>query len=44
MSFATGIGSIPGRGLHDEALRAVLGELPDLPHLPEVPARGVTAG
>jgi hypothetical protein len=27
-----------------EAVRLVLGELPDLPHLPELPARGVHAG
>jgi methionine synthase II (cobalamin-independent) len=26
-----------------EAVRVVLGELPDLPHLPELPARGATA-
>ena len=36
---ATGIGSLPGTDI-DEALRIVLGELPDLPHLPELPARG----
>lgn len=36
---ATGVGSLPGEDLH-EALRVVLGELPDLPHLPELPARG----
>jgi methionine synthase II (cobalamin-independent) len=41
--IATGIGSYPGEDF-DEALRTVLGELPDLPHLPELPARGVTAG
>ena len=28
---------------YDEAVRVVLGELPDLPHLPEVPGRGATA-
>ena len=28
---------------YDEALRLVLGELPDLPHLPEVPGRGAAA-
>jgi hypothetical protein len=39
---ATGIGSLPGTDI-DEALRVVLGELPDLPHLPELPARGVGA-
>ena len=36
---ATGIGSLPGTDI-DEALRIVTGELPDLPHLPELPARG----
>lgn len=36
---ATGIGSYPGRDAA-EALRVVLGELPDLPHLPELPDRG----
>ncbi len=36
---ATGIGSLPGTD-PAEALRTVLGELPDLPHLPELPARG----
>jgi methionine synthase II (cobalamin-independent) len=36
---ATGVGSHPGT--HPaEALRVVLGELPDLPYLPELPARG----
>jgi methionine synthase II (cobalamin-independent) len=39
---ATGIGSWPGLDV-DEALRAVLGELPDLPYLPELPARGIGA-
>lgn len=36
---ATGVGSMP---LDDpaEAVRVVLGELPDFPHLPELPARG----
>ncbi|WP_127480279.1 methionine synthase [Nocardioides pantholopis] len=45
MTIATGIGSMPGTEQHDyaEAVRTVLGELPDLPHLPEVPGRGVTA-
>lgn len=43
MSTATGVGSYPGEDV-GEALRVVLGELPDLPHLPELPARGVTAG
>lgn len=36
---ATGIGSYPGDD-PAEALRVVLGELPDLPHLPELPGRG----
>jgi methionine synthase II (cobalamin-independent) len=36
---ATGIGSMPGTDIA-EALRVVLGELPDLPHLPELPDRG----
>lgn len=35
----TGVGSSPGED-PAEALRVVLGELPDLPHLPELPARG----
>lgn len=39
---ATGIGSLPGTD-PAEALRMVLGELPDLPFLPELPARGVGA-
>ncbi|HYN93719.1 MAG TPA: methionine synthase [Pilimelia sp.] len=36
---ASGIGSFPGTDIA-EALRVVLGELPDVPHLPELPARG----
>jgi methionine synthase II (cobalamin-independent) len=36
---ATGSGSHPGED-SAEALRIVLGELPDLPYLPELPARG----
>lgn len=40
---ATGVGSMPGTEI-DEAVRLVTGELPDLVHLPELPARGVTAG
>ncbi|MDQ1662517.1 MAG: hypothetical protein QOJ68_2497 [Blastococcus sp.] len=36
---ATGVGSLPGTD-PAEALRLVLGELPDLAHLPELPARG----
>jgi methionine synthase II (cobalamin-independent) len=39
---ATGIGSLPGTD-PDEAMRVVLGELPDLPHLPELPGRGAGA-
>ncbi len=39
---ATGVGSMPGDDIA-EALRAVLGELPDLPYLPELPARGAGA-
>ncbi len=39
---ATGVGSMPGEDFA-EALRVVLGELPDLPHLPELPARGPIA-
>jgi len=42
MSTATGVGSLPGTD-HAEAVRLVLGELPDLPHVPELPGRGVTA-
>lgn len=40
---ATGVGSMPGEDV-GEALRVVLGELPDLPHLPELPDRGPIAG
>ena len=36
---ATGIGSMPGEDVA-EAVRVVTGELPDLVHLPELPARG----
>ncbi|HEY5989942.1 MAG TPA: methionine synthase, partial [Streptosporangiaceae bacterium] len=36
---ATGIGSLPGTD-PVEAMRAVFGELPDLPHLAELPGRG----
>ncbi|HET9423485.1 MAG TPA: methionine synthase [Nocardioides sp.] len=45
MALATGVGSMPGddQRAFDEAVRLVLGELPDLPHLPEVPGRGATA-
>ncbi|WP_341927704.1 methionine synthase [Nocardioides psychrotolerans] len=46
MTRATGIGSMPGsdQAAFDEAVRVVLGSLPDLPHLPEVPGRGAPAG
>jgi methionine synthase II (cobalamin-independent) len=40
---ATGVGSLPGTDVA-EALRTVLGELPDLPHVPELPGRGPGAG
>lgn len=40
--IATGIGSMPGEDF-SEAVRLILGELPDLPHVPELPARGATA-
>ena len=40
---ATGVGSLPGDDAR-EAARLVVGELPDLPHLPELPARGPAAG
>ncbi len=43
MTTATGVGSYPGEDF-DEALKIVLGELPDLPHLPELPGRGAPAG
>ncbi len=36
---ASGVGSLPGRDI-GEAVRLVLGEVPDLPYLPELPARG----
>jgi methionine synthase II (cobalamin-independent) len=46
MTFATGVGSMPGddQPAFDDAVRLILEELPDLPHLPELPGRGVTAG
>ena len=46
MSTASGIGSMPGTedGDYAEAVRTVLGELPDLPFVPEMPGRGVHAG
>jgi methionine synthase II (cobalamin-independent) len=45
MTVATGVGSHPGDDQHafDEAVKLVLGELPDLPYLPEVPGRGAVA-
>jgi len=42
VTLATGVGSFPGTD-PDEAVRIVVGELPDLPHLPELPERGATA-
>jgi methionine synthase II (cobalamin-independent) len=45
MTIATGVGSMPGEDdrAYAEAVRLVLGELPDLPHVPELPGRGATA-
>ncbi len=42
---ATGVGSLPGddADAFTEAVKTVLGVLPDLPHLPELPGRGVHA-
>lgn len=42
MTVASGVGSLPGDDARDytEAVRLVLGELPDLPHVPELPGRG----
>lgn len=42
MMSATGIGSMPGTSV-SEAVAVVAGELPDLPHLVELPARGAGA-
>lgn len=39
---ATGVGSLPGTD-PSEAMRIILGELPDLPHLAELPERGAGA-
>lgn len=39
MTAATGIGSVPGTDSHEWS-RTIAGELPDLPHVPELPARG----
>ncbi|GEP36794.1 hypothetical protein NPS01_04570 [Nocardioides psychrotolerans] len=46
MTQATAVGSMPGsdQAAFDEAVRVVLGSLPDVPHLPEVPGRGAPAG
>lgn len=45
MTAASGIGSMPGddAAAYDEAVRVVLGEVPDLPYLPEMPGRGAIA-
>lgn len=53
MTSATGVGSMPGgeplgaepdnARAYAEAIKVVLGELPDLPHLPELPGRGAIA-
>ena len=45
MTLATGVGSHPGDDQrdYDEAVRLVLGEVPELAYLPEVPGRGATA-
>jgi len=45
MTLASGVGSHPGDDQRDfdEAVRLVLGELPDLPYLPELPGRGAPA-
>jgi methionine synthase II (cobalamin-independent) len=42
MTLATGVGSLPGTDIA-EAVRTVVGELPDFVHLPELPARGAPA-
>jgi methionine synthase II (cobalamin-independent) len=46
VTVASGVGSWPGITDEEyaEAVRVVLGELPDLPHLPELPGRGAHAG
>jgi hypothetical protein len=45
LTIASGVGSWPGTdaGEYAEAVRLVLGEVPDLPYLPELPGRGVGA-
>jgi methionine synthase II (cobalamin-independent) len=46
MTVASGVGSWPGTDAEEyaEAVRVVLGEVPDLPYLPELPGRGAAAG
>jgi len=46
MTIASGVGSWPGSTAEEyaEAVRVVLGEVPDLPYLPELPGRGAHAG
>jgi methionine synthase II (cobalamin-independent) len=41
--IATGVGSLPGSDPR-EAVRTIIGELPDFPHVPELPERGPWAG
>jgi methionine synthase II (cobalamin-independent) len=45
MVTSTGVGSWPGTDAEEyaEAVRVVLGEVPDLPYLPELPGRGANA-
>jgi methionine synthase II (cobalamin-independent) len=45
VTVASGVGSHPGDDQHafDEAVKLVLGELPELSYLPEVPGRGPVA-
>jgi methionine synthase II (cobalamin-independent) len=45
VTAATGIGSMPGAdaAAYAEAVRIVLGDLPDFPHVPELPGRGAGA-
>ena len=45
MTIASGVGSWPGSDAEEyaEAVRVVLGEVPDLPYLPELPGRGAAA-
>jgi methionine synthase II (cobalamin-independent) len=46
VTVASGVGSWPGTDAEEyaEAVRVVLGEVPELPYLPELPGRGPTAG